>query len=141
MNSLALISGNNIYHQFVVIDWKFSNFQANIKLLATNSEREILLNGLVPGAVEKIAEINGEPIFFDLTLNNEATIIVEPLDSLSSLRRKTTIWLTNYAEEQITQDMFVVTLSGYAKEWKCSLFPSTSLYPSPSLYPCSSQLI
>lgn len=133
-----MISGQNFSITVPVIEWNITDWNIRIKFVATRDQRDTLVSNVVPGAVDKLYEVLGNPHFYDTTLDGSNTLTIYPLGDidLKEIRHKFTMYVQTLGEEpQANGSWFIITIEGPAEEWFYNLFPSDDLYPSDSLYP------
>lgn len=138
MKGQAIISGATFSLLVPVIDWSLRDWEMEIKVIMTPSQRNTLFSNIRPGAVDMLYNVLGTPKFYDTTLEDLNTLVVIPYGCISflGLRNKFVLYVMNVGEELQPHGVYFITLSGPAEERFCSLFPSSNLYPNTSLYPC-----
>jgi hypothetical protein len=105
------------YIDIPISRWDEGNWDITIETFCDASNRNILFDHTVPGAVTEIYSILKTPTFIDLTYNSGNTLIFSPLDGtgISGLRDETTVLVKNISDTFINKDYFGIKIEGMKK--------------------------
>jgi hypothetical protein len=113
----SCMKGTPEYIDIPISRWDEDNWGVVIETFCNASNRNIIFNHLVPGAVTEMYNILDTPTFFDLTYNSGNTLIFHPLDGtgISGLRDEATVIVDNISDTFINKDYFGIKIEGKKK--------------------------
>ena len=114
LNNLKIIYSGSSYIQVPCSRWDEDGWNVSLEFIASSSNRNTLLNNIVPGAVGELYNILGTPKYIDTTYNSGNTLWLTPIlgTSLYSLRDSTKIAVKRYSDTLLRWDLYKIKIDG-----------------------------